>query len=95
MNKLISLKNKTLYHWLDRPRQKIATHVHLVKGWDFGPKIDEVHFLLSTFPATLQCYAKKVKNLEFIECVKIEIIALLQNNGSQYLLTFGDSYGEI
>ena len=37
---------------------------------------------------------KKIENLQFVQCVNIELIDSLKNNGTKYLLIFGNSYEE-
>ena len=47
---------------------------------------------LSALATTLRCYAEKIENLEFNEGVNFEIIDLLKNNATNYLLIIDDSW---
>ena len=53
------------------------------------------YFFLSTFPTSLQFYAKEIGNLEFVQGVNFEFIDSLKNNGTKYLLKFDGSCEEI
>ena len=38
---------------------------------------------------------KEIENVEFFQCVNFEFIDSLKNNGTKYLLIFGDSWEKI
>ena len=59
MNKLISAKNTSLYHWYVHPRQKRQNFFTIGSKMEhFNQNVTKISFL-STPPANLFCYAKR------------------------------------
>ena len=96
MNKLISTKNRVfislvgpsetgksqlIYNWL-----KIGT---------FQVKFDKIYLFYQHSQPLYDVMQKKIENLEFVQGVSFEFIGSLKNNGTKYLLVFGDSCEEI
>ena len=74
---------------------KLQLNYSWLKSGTFQPKFDEMYFFLSTFPTSLQCYAKKLENLEFEQGVNFEFIDLLKTNSTKYFLIFDVSCEKI
>ena len=58
MNKVISTKKESLFHWLVPRNWKVGADLPLTKSWNNSTKVWQNLLFLSTFPTSPRCYAK-------------------------------------
>ena len=96
MNKLISTKNR-IFISLVGPSEtgKSQLLYNWLKVGTFQPKFDNFYFFHENSQPLHDFMQKEIENLEFVRGVNFEFIDSLKNNGTKYLLIFGDSCKEI
>ena len=89
-------KKSSLYFigWTFR-NWKISAHLQLAENWNISTKVWQNLLFLTTFPTSLQCYAKRNKKSRVCAMSKLWIYWFDKNNGTKYLLYFDDSCEEI
>ena len=93
MHKLISTKNRVLISVVGPSETgKTQPIFNWLKIGTFQPKFDKIYFFYQPLYGVMQ---KEIKNLEFVQGVKFELIDSLKNNGTKYLLIFDDSCEKI
>ena len=96
MNKLISTKNRVFIS-LVGPSETGKSQ--LIYNWlkigKLQPKFDKIYFFYQHSQPLYDVMQKEIENLEFVQGLNFEFIDSLKNNGTKYLLIFGDSCEEI
>ena len=96
MNKLIFSKNRVFVP-LVGPSETGKSQ--LIYNWlrigTLQTKFDKIYFFYQHSQTLYYVMQKEIENLEFVQGVNFEFIDWLKNNGTKYLLIFGDSCEEI
>ena len=96
MRKLISTKNRIFISLVGPTNSGKAYMIHeWLKVGTFKPKFDKIYFFYQRPQPLYDVMQKEFDNLEFVQGVHFEFIKFLKNNGTKYLLIFGDSCAEI
>ena len=96
MSKVISTKSR-VFNSLVGPSETGKSHLlyNWLKIGSLQPKFDKIYFFYQHSQPLYDVMQKEIENLVFVRGVNFEIIDSLKNNGTKYLLIFGDSCEEI
>ena len=91
MNNLVSTKNR-VFNSLVGPSEtgKLQLLYNWLKIGTFQPKFDDTSFFYQHSQPLYDVMQKESENLQFVQGVNFEFIDSLKNNGTKYLLLFGD-----
>ena len=96
MNKLLSTKNRVFISLIGLSETETSqVYYNRLKIGKFSAKFDKIYFFYHYPQPLYDVMQKEIQNLEFLRGVNFEFIDSLKNNGTKYLLMFGDSCEEI
>ena len=73
---------------------KVTTYLQFLINGTFQPTFDKIYFLYQHFQTLYDVTQKEIENLDFVQCVDVEVIDSLKNS-TKYFLIFDDSCEEI
>ena len=96
MNRLISTKNRVFISLVGPSETgKSQLSYSWLKIGKFQPKFDKIYFFYQHSQPLYDVIQNEIENLEFVQRVNFEFIDSLKNIGTEYLLMFDESCGEI
>ena len=96
MNKIISTKKRSFVSLVGPSGSGKSHPIHdwIIIG-TFQPDFDKIYYFYQHHQSLYGLMSKNIKNIQFHQGVDFEFIQSLPNNGTKYLLIFGDSCEEI